>query len=254
MSMTGNMELAVNNPFRYRGYYYDVESGLYYLNSRYYDPQTGRFINADSQIDSNAGFVGYNLFAYCANNPVNMIDSTGSFAISLFAVVAIFTVAVTTVATCYLISTPQFQAAWRQMCNNISTAIDNATRNIILSSRNIFKAILDSMSKIGKSPTYRSSTEIHHIVAKKAINANLARAILASLGINYLSSKENLVEIKTGLHRRLHTNQYYGWANSVVISAYNAANGDYKKQLINVKTALANMKLILKGISDLSPF
>ena len=47
MSMTGNMELAVNNPFRYRGYYYDVESGLYYLNSRYYDPQTGRFINAD---------------------------------------------------------------------------------------------------------------------------------------------------------------------------------------------------------------
>ena len=47
MSMIGNMELAVNNPFRYRGYYYDVESGLYYLNSRYYDPQTGRFINAD---------------------------------------------------------------------------------------------------------------------------------------------------------------------------------------------------------------
>ena len=50
MSMTGNMELAVNNPFRYRGYYYDVESGLYYLNSRYYDPQTGRFINADSPV------------------------------------------------------------------------------------------------------------------------------------------------------------------------------------------------------------
>lgn len=51
MSMTGNMELAVNNPFRYRGYYYDVESGLYYLNSRYYDPQTGRFINAEPNVD-----------------------------------------------------------------------------------------------------------------------------------------------------------------------------------------------------------
>lgn len=59
MSMTGNMELAVNNPFRYRGYYYDEESGLYYLNSRYYDPQTGRFINADSQTDNNAGLVGF---------------------------------------------------------------------------------------------------------------------------------------------------------------------------------------------------
>ena len=44
------MELGVNNPFRYRGYYYDTESGLYYLNSRYYDPVTGRFINADSYL------------------------------------------------------------------------------------------------------------------------------------------------------------------------------------------------------------
>ena len=52
MSMTGNMELAVNNPFRYRGYYYDVESGLYYLNSRYYDPQTGRFISPEPNVDT----------------------------------------------------------------------------------------------------------------------------------------------------------------------------------------------------------
>lgn len=52
MSMTGNMELAVNNPFRYRGYYYDTESGLYYLNSRYYDPQTGRFISPEPNVDT----------------------------------------------------------------------------------------------------------------------------------------------------------------------------------------------------------
>ena len=82
MSMTGNMELAVNNPFRYRGYYYDVESGLYYLNSRYYDPQTGRFINAEPNVDygkfdEGAGLNGYNVFAYCANNPVMFKDDTG---------------------------------------------------------------------------------------------------------------------------------------------------------------------------------
>ena len=77
MSMTGNMELAVNNPFRYRGYYYDVESGLYYLNSRYYDPQTGRFINADELFDNGVGILGYNMYSYCINNPINMVDDDG---------------------------------------------------------------------------------------------------------------------------------------------------------------------------------
>ena len=52
------------NPFRYRGYYYDVETGLYYLQSRYYNPAWGRFINADALIGS-GGLVGYNIFAYC---------------------------------------------------------------------------------------------------------------------------------------------------------------------------------------------
>ena len=79
ISMTGNMELAVNNPFRYRGYYYDEESGLYYLNSRYYDPQTGRFINADSYVSTGQGITGTNMFAYCANDPVNLIDEDGQF-------------------------------------------------------------------------------------------------------------------------------------------------------------------------------
>ena len=63
------------NPFRYRGYYWDAESGLYYLNSRYYSPELCRFISADSQI--NGDIVGTNLFAYCSNNPVNRIDANG---------------------------------------------------------------------------------------------------------------------------------------------------------------------------------
>ena len=70
--------LGVLNPFRYRGYYYDTESGLYYLNSRYYDPETGRFINADELIDTREP-QGYNLFQYCGNNPVNRMDSAGVF-------------------------------------------------------------------------------------------------------------------------------------------------------------------------------
>ena len=67
------------NPYRYRGYYYDTETGFYYLQSRYYDPEVSRFINADEQFDENAGFVGTNLFAYCANNPVMFVDSSGRY-------------------------------------------------------------------------------------------------------------------------------------------------------------------------------
>ena len=71
--------IAMKNPFRYRSYYYDFETGLYYLNSRYYDPQIGRFVNADSlnNLEKNTSN-GLNLYAYCINNPVNLMDDTGT--------------------------------------------------------------------------------------------------------------------------------------------------------------------------------
>lgn len=79
MSVSGSLAgtLGQDNPFRYRGYYYDTETGLYYLNSRYYDPEIGRFINADSLID-NRGIITQNLFQYCGNNPVNNADPSGN--------------------------------------------------------------------------------------------------------------------------------------------------------------------------------
>ena len=67
--------VGTQNPFRYRGYYYDTETSLYYLNSRYYDPDTGRFISADGQL--NGSVLGYNMFTYCGNNPVNKSDPDG---------------------------------------------------------------------------------------------------------------------------------------------------------------------------------
>ena len=65
------------NPIRYRGYYFDSEIGMYYLQSRYYDPDTGRFINADGYITTGQGVLSYNMFAYCLNNPVMYIDPSG---------------------------------------------------------------------------------------------------------------------------------------------------------------------------------
>ena len=69
--------LAKYNPLRYRGYVYDRETGLYYLQSRYYNPKIGRFINADAYISTGQNFAGNNMFAYCINNPVNMVDVAG---------------------------------------------------------------------------------------------------------------------------------------------------------------------------------
>ena len=72
--------LAEINPLRYRGYYYDNETGFYYLQSRYYDPANRRFINADSYASTGQGFVGTNMFAYCNNSPVFLVDSYGNMA------------------------------------------------------------------------------------------------------------------------------------------------------------------------------
>ena len=81
-----NRFVAYKNPFRYRSYYYDFETGLYYLNSRYYNPEIGRFINADSIdiLDSTKNSInGINLYIYCNNNPVNYYDPNGTFLIAL---------------------------------------------------------------------------------------------------------------------------------------------------------------------------
>ena len=92
---------AADNPFTYRGYYYDNETGFYLTGTRYYDPEIGRFINADGQLNPQEGMTGYNLFQYCGNNPVNRIDPTGEawwhWALGAAVVAAC---AVATVVTC----------------------------------------------------------------------------------------------------------------------------------------------------------
>ena len=79
-AITSSTHIANVNPIRYRGYYYDSETGMYYLKSRYYDPQVKRFLNADGYVQTGDGLYDKNMFAYCLNNPVNSNDPTGKFA------------------------------------------------------------------------------------------------------------------------------------------------------------------------------
>ena len=231
------------NPLRYRGYYYDRETRLYYLQSRYYDFANCRFINADGLFTD--GFIGANLFAYCANNPVNTTDPTGNFAIT--ATVALITFGVALVATALAVgisSSPGFQGAVNDLCGAVSEAVGNVTDQIK-------DKLSNSYAKIKKAPNYKKPTEDHHVVAQNAPKASSAREILSQVGIG-INSQQNMMPISTGLHRRLHTNLYYEWVNGVIISAYNSAGGDAALQRKNVEGALAAIKsfiIVLDGIT-----
>ena len=101
-----NIEIMEINPFRYRGYYWDKELNLYYLQTRYYDPETGRFINADGieyALEQLQQLNGLNLYAYCFNNPIMGVDEDGTipkwlaWALTGLAVVAAVAVSIATV-------------------------------------------------------------------------------------------------------------------------------------------------------------
>jgi len=83
VSIDGSLKntVGVKNPYRYRGYRYDEETKLYYLQSRFYNPEWGRFINADAIFGEKGELLSHNMFAYCSNDPVNMEDPNGYFGI-----------------------------------------------------------------------------------------------------------------------------------------------------------------------------
>lgn len=121
--ITASDNIGIINPFRYRGYYYDEESSLYYLNSRYYNPSWCRFLNADDAtlIGENKGLLSYNLYIYCDNNPVNRFELNGNWSLPNWAKIAIgvaaiavgviATVATHGAATPVLVSSLKFAAA-----------------------------------------------------------------------------------------------------------------------------------------------
>ena len=100
--MEGSLESTIGqlNPFRYKGYYYDNESGMYYCNSRYYNPQWGRFLNSDSieYLDPES-INGLNLYCYCMNNPIMYANPSGHFGILATLLISTLVGAVSSVVT-----------------------------------------------------------------------------------------------------------------------------------------------------------
>ena len=179
LTTTGSMSgtLGLHNPLRYRSYVYDQETGLYYLQSRYYNPQIGRWINADIPETLTADFENlaqYNLFAYCFNNPVNMADETGTWPNWIKKAVAVVTVAaVVVVATAITVATyGAGSVAGVAMITATATLAAKATEVAVLQAKkgktegksggqiakDIVESIYDNGSKIvGLTPVIKSA-------------------------------------------------------------------------------------------------
>ena len=100
LNVVGSNAAARYNPFRYRGYYYDTDTEFYYLQSRYYDPVTGRFLNADGYASTGQGLLGYNMYTYCGNNPVNRVDPAGQFWITVLVAIVVVVASTMTLSSC----------------------------------------------------------------------------------------------------------------------------------------------------------
>ncbi|MBE7067627.1 MAG: RHS repeat-associated core domain-containing protein [Ruminococcaceae bacterium] len=237
--------LGQHNPLRYRGYVYDTETGLYYLQTRYYNPEMGRFITADSQLNE-ASILGYNLFAYCYNNPISFFDNDGREAISIC--LGVLACAAILVIGCMAID---------MLNDSMPTIIDGFEKglnSLNASIKRIKEGIEGSFARAKQQTKPKRLYEIHHLVAKKAHNASYAARILNEVLEGGVENEANKLVIKYGLHRRLHTNGYYGWANSVVISAYNSANGNRNQQRINVLAALATIRAYVRSLNAMAPY
>ena len=203
------------NPFRYKGYFFDEESRLYYLNSRYYDPSICRFLSIDNvdNILSKGYFTDLkiNLYAYCLSNPVTNQDNEGNeVAISLAVCSAILVIASFVLGVSFallansIIATLESNELLPNLTNPSMPIGQTELKEKIYQLLNAMWAVITKALTIVK----KRNTEKHHIIPKNAKNTRKAR----NNCINYLQSINNpinLVNLAYQFHKVIHINLYY---------------------------------------------
>lgn len=250
IEISGNQTLGEMNPIRYRGYYQDTETGFYYLQSRYYDALTGRFLNADNILDCEAGHAEGNLFSYVGNNSVMRIDPSGHESIT----VNILTVVVVLVLVYYLSHT--FLKTMYKNVNKIVNAMIEGLQTISpgMSSykkraKSIFRAVERSFSKAKKK---YNTKELHHIVAKGDYRANDTRIALAEVGIG-IDGVLNTIWLKKGFHKRIHRKAYYALVNEIILRCKSMSKTN-EQQRRRIVRALRVIKETLAAGDRMAPF
>ena len=201
---------------------------MYYLKSRYYDPGIRRFLCADTQV--NDSILGTNLYAYCENEPIGMLDSDGNSAIAIGGGLSSLGGVISSTASKVVATVGAFLTGALVGWLSTRPSAKNYTRTVVGTRagtapgtlygdylRDAAKVKIDkSLAKVKVIPWYKGQKQWHHIIAKKAQRASVARNIWVNeLGMN-INSEVNLVYIKRGLHNTL----YYAWVNNVITSAY----------------------------------
>ena len=246
--LTADTDIAKQNPIRYRGYYYDNETGYYYLQSRYYDSNICRFINADLHEIVNVTkdiCTGINLFSYCNNNPINNSDPDAHFTLVVVAGVSISAGAVAAIVAvfsfAFLYAT---NSTFRNAVNSIVYMLANKTITAVKS----FASVLSSVVRVAKNSRKYNSNEKHHIVAQKDSRASGSRNIINQYGIS-VNDSCNLVSIRKTLHKHLHTTAYHKSIYSILAGANKGKNRTVKKY--RIQGTLMFIGFVLKGAGKL---
>ena len=234
-----SLYIALKNPFRYRSYYYDSDTNLYYLNSRYYDPEIGRFINIDdiSVLDiTNIALNGINLYAYCLNNPVNEVDESGYFILAFLISLFVFAVANTAIQfvsdVVKFVATGKWESDWEDY---VGAFIGGAAGGIafVLSGFNLSIAF----GVMGAVDTLFTES-LTNITGKTNYSIlEIIGSTLISLGIGLLGGKG--IEIAGVTIGR---NSFYAVLKSGL------------KKLLNNTASRMSIKVILKGITSVYSF
>ncbi len=197
--------IAMLNSVRYRGYVYDSETGLYYLQSRYYDPETGRFLNADDVdlLGFRKNIFTYNSFIYCDNNTVNDSDPTGYWLETVLDVAGIGW------SLKDFIAQPSWINLGYLVWDLASAFIPLAPGSYVVKGGKLFVNVADSVSDLKKTKSLTAGTysamralfkkikglEVHHIIEKrfkelfKCKNTNLFLSIPVSKELHKIITK-----------------------------------------------------------------
>lgn len=218
------------NPIRYRSYYYDTETELYYLQSRYYDPETCRFINADDVRWILGNENSYNLFSYCGNNPINNIDVLGNaFFTALAGVFSALATAIVAVVAAVIVV-------------GLAVAVVNLLRQLLKELGELIQAV---KAKAVRKKTKRGRKVGHHIIAKASIWAVPARRVWVNKLRHNINDGRNMAYIYEGYHYYLHTLAYYQNVNRLITNAYLDRN-TFRQNDENVCNVLRNIKSVLQ--------
>lgn len=204
-------EIASLNPFRYRSYYYDTETGFYFLKTRYYDPEIGRFMTIDdiSYLDPD-NINGLNLYAYCGNDPVNNSDSSGTFAFSTFLIV---------LAASFLVTWAAGEIFGHQAIGGIGS-------------------IFSGISSIATGISMFAFGPVGWIIGGIAIIAGVASIAFGTAEIQEQITGNNWIKNSFGLSNKVYNGIYI--ASNVVAMLASLAGGFYRKSKISYGVSRAD--------------